>query len=245
MALKRALISLSHYLIVLPFILLAAVTAGLCFAPGVFLFEHTAEWRASFAPPLQYCITGMILVTAYLLYGFTLIVIAPLFNLILGGRLSPYRGPAVSVGALRWYIHCCFTLLPRLSFLEFITPSPFNVLFYRLMGMKVGHSVAINSTAIADPSLIELGDYVTVGGSASITAHYGQGGYLVIAPVKICNKATIGLRAIIMGGVQIGEGAKVLAGSFVLPNTQIPAGETWGGIPAVRIELNRSKIEQE
>ena len=33
--------------------------------------------------------------------------------------------------------------------------------------------------------------------------HYAQGGYLVIAPVKIGAGATIGLRAVIMGGVEV------------------------------------------
>jgi serine acetyltransferase len=42
-----------------------------------------------------------------------------------------------------------------------------------------------------------------------------------------------------MGGVEVGEKAKVLAGSFVLPNTRIPAGETWAGIPAQRVDLER------
>ena len=69
-------------------------------------------------------------------------------------------------------------------------------------------------------------------------AHYAQGGYLVIAPVKVGRGATIGLRAIVMGGVTIGEKAKVLAGSFVLPKTVIPDGEPWGGIPAVKVELH-------
>ena len=66
--------------------------------------------------------------------------------------------------------------------------------------------------------------------------HYAQGGYMVIAPTKIGDGATIGLRAIIMGGSVIGEKAKVMAGSFVLPKTVIPPGELWGGIPAVKIE---------
>lgn len=70
-------------------------------------------------------------------------------------------------------------------------------------------------------------------------AHYAQGGYLVIAPVRIGVGATIGLRAVLMGGVIVGEKAKVLAGSFVLPNTCIPAGETWAGIPAMRLPSNR------
>lgn len=222
---------------VLPFWLLAAITAGLALAPALVAFERLAGLLQGYPDALRYPGLGVALVASYLVYGFCLILIAPLFNLLLGGRLQPWRGPQVSAGAMRWYVHATLTLLPRLSFLEFICPTPYLNLYYRLMGMRIGRGVTINTTAIADPSLIELGPRVTLGGSCSLLAHYAQGGYLVIAPVKIGAGATIGLRAIVMGGVTIGEKAKVLAGSFVLPNTHIPPGETWGGIPAVRVEL--------
>ncbi|CAN0447478.1 unnamed protein product, partial [Phaeothamnion confervicola] len=159
-------------------------------------------------------------------------------NIILGRLLTPWRGPQASKGALPWFVHAAMTLLPRLTFLEFICPTPYLNFYYRLMGMKIGHNVTINTVAIADPSLIELGDKVTLGGSCSLMAHYAQGGFLVIAPVKIEAGATIGLRAIIMGGVTVGAKAKVLAGSFVVPKTVIPPGETWGGIPAVKVDMH-------
>jgi hypothetical protein len=46
------------------------------------------------------------------------------------------------------------TLVVRYSFLEFVTPTVFSQMYYRLMGMKIGRNVTLNSTAIADPSLI-------------------------------------------------------------------------------------------
>ena len=226
----------------LPFIALAILAAGLALGVAAGLFSKV------FAPALadvisiwRYPLIGLALAASYFAYGLTLLLVAPALNLVLGGRLKPYRGSAVSLAALRWYVHCTLTLVVRYSFLEFVTPSPFAQLYYRLMGMKIGRNVTINSTAIADPSLIVMEDGVTIGGTASIMAHYAQGGYLVIAPVRLRAGATIGLRAILMGGVEVGEKAKVLAGSFVLPNTRIPAGETWAGIPAQRIELDRGE----
>lgn len=223
---------------VLPFLFLAAFTAGLALAPAMHAYHVMTAYMVDWTPGWHYAGVGVAMALSYLVYGFSLILIAPLVNLLLGGRLQPWRGKQVSPGALRWYVHATMTLLPRLSFLDFISATPYITLYYRLMGMKVGHNVTINTTAIADPSLIELGDKVTLGGSCSLLAHYAQAGYLVIAPVKIGRGATIGLRAIVMGGVTIGEKAKVLAGSFVLPKTVIPDGETWGGIPAVKVELH-------
>ena len=223
---------------VLPFLFLAAVVAGLALAPANSAYHTMQCCMAGWPDNWHLAGTGIALALSYMVYGFSLILIAPLFNLVLGGRLVPWRGKQVSPGALRWYVHATLTLLPRLSFLDFISATPYINLYYRLMGMKIGHNVTINTTAIADPSLIELGDRVTLGGSCSLMAHYAQGGFLVIAQVKVGTGATIGLRAIVMGGVTIGEKAKVLAGSFVLPKTEIPAGETWGGIPAVKVELH-------
>jgi len=226
----------------LPFIALAVLAAGLSLGVAAGLFgEVFAPALAGVTSFWHYPLTGLALAASYFTYGLTLLLVAPALNLVLGGRLRPYRGSAVSLAALRWYVHCTLTLVVRYSFLEFVTPSPFAQLYYRLMGMKIGRHVTINSTAIADPSLIEMEDGVTIGGTASIMAHYAQGGYLVIAPVRLRAGATIGLRAIVMGGVEVGEKAKVLAGSFVLPNTRIPAGETWAGIPAQRIELERGE----
>jgi acetyltransferase-like isoleucine patch superfamily enzyme len=221
----------------LPFLALAILAMGLAVGVGVAVFfaiypaiEGVTSWW-------RYPLLGVTLALCYFAYGLALLVIAPALNFVLGGRLSPYRGSAVTLAAMRWYVHCTMTLVVRYSFLEFVTPSPFSQMYYRLMGMRIGREVTLNSTAIADPSLIAIGDRATIGGSANILAHYAQGGYLVIAPVTIGAGATIGMRAVIMGGVEVGEKAKVLANSFVLPHTKIPGGETWAGIPAKKVEL--------
>jgi len=221
---------------VIPFLALAALAAGLSAAPGVYVFMRIQQY-AQGLPTHWYCLAlGGGLVLSYGTYGFSLLFIAPGLNQICGGRLKPYRGKQVSLGILPWYVHATLTMLPRLSFLPFICTTPFINLFYRLMGMKMGDNVIINTTAIADPGLIEVGERVTFGGSCSVMAHYAQGGFMVIAPTKIGSGATIGLRAIIMGGVEIGEKAKVMAGSFVLPKTIIGPGEVGGGIPAVKLK---------
>lgn len=227
----------------LPFLALAILTMGLAAGVGAAVFQALHPFVDAATSWLRYPLIGLLLALAYFAYGLAILVIAPAINFLLGGRLSPYRGSAVTLAALRWYVHCTMTLVVRYSFLEFVTPSPFSQMYYRLMGMRIGREVTLNSTAIADPSLIAIGDRATIGGSANILAHYAQGGYLVIAPVKIGAGATIGMRAIIMGGVEVGEKAKVLANSFVLPNTKIPAGESWAGIPAQRIELPRRSGE--
>ena len=102
------------------------------------------------------------------------------------------------------------------------------------MGMKIGKGVVINSTNISDPCLITLGDYVTIGGSATIFAHYGQKGYLIVSPVTIGAKSTIGLKASIMGGAKVGEKATVLPHAVVLPRARVKDGEIVQGIVSLK-----------
>lgn len=164
-----------------------------------------------------------------------MLVTVPLFYRILFLRIQPWRGTYYSWETVRWYLYNALTYLMRLTFLEFFTPTPFNILFYRLMGMKIGEGTQLNTVQISDPCLIQIGKRVTVGGSAVIIGHYGMAGRLILAPVTIGDQAVIGLRAIIMGDVEIGEGATILPNSVVLPRTRVPAGETWGGVPAKMI----------
>jgi NDP-sugar pyrophosphorylase family protein len=228
---------LLQVMMMIPLYVFACVCGGLALAPALSFYHWVSSVSQNWSPIAQNAATGMSIVAAFFIFGFSSILILPAVNFITRSNLKAWRGPYFSLEAIRWYIHNGAVYLLRYSFLEFVTPSPFLNWFYQLMGMKIGRGTIINSTHISDPSLITLGAKVTIGGSAAIVGHYGQGGYLVLAPVVIEDNVTIGLRAIIMGGAQIGKGAKILPNSVVLPKTVIPAGETWGGVPAQKITV--------
>ena len=230
-----------HLLTMIPVYSFFALLLGVALAPAFAFMQWAWKVSESLASPWVFLSLGASLAFSFLIYGFTLLFVLPLANWLLRSRLRAWRGPYYSLDTLKWFIHNGLTYLARYTFLEFVTPSPFNLLFYKMMGMKLGQHVVNNSTCISDPSLIEIGDKVTIGGSATLLAHYGQGGLLVIAPVKIGSRCTIGIKATIMGGVEIGEGAKILPHSVVLPNTRIPSGEIWGGVPAHKIQKSDLK----
>lgn len=214
--------NLSFLLLISPMALLCCFCIGMASAPAVFVFdtirETTREWPIYF----RYMALGTGCALGFLTYGLSLIFIVPLVNFLFPFKVKPFRGPWFSLPAIPWYVHNALTYMVRFTFLEFVTPSPLNILFYRMMGMKIGKGVVINTTQISDPSLITMEDYVTVGGSATIFGHYGQKGYLIIAPVLIKRGANIGLKASIMGGAIIGANAVVKPHSVVLPKTEVP-----------------------
>jgi acetyltransferase-like isoleucine patch superfamily enzyme len=221
-----------------PFYCLAALCLGLALLPGVTLYHWSNDSLQSYPMLLRNLGLGVSLAIGFILFGFSLLFILPTLNFLLRTSPKPWKGPYYSSQTIPWGIHNALTYVMRYTFLEYLTPTPFNILFYKMMGMKIGKNVQINTTHISDPCLIEMEDHVTIGGSATIIAHYAQGGILILAPVKIKRGATVGLKATILGGVEIGEKAKILPNSFVLPKTKIPAGETWGGVPAQKIDVS-------
>lgn len=218
--------NLSFIFLITPLALVCCLCLGVSAAPGLWFFDQVSILSQGWIPPLRYVALGCALSVGYLLYGLTLIFVVPLVNFLLPLRMKPFRGPWFSLPAIPWYVHNALTYMVRFTFLEFITPTPLNILFYRMMGMKVGKGVVINTTNISDPAMITLEDYVTVGGSATIFGHYGQKGYLVIAPVRVGKGTNIGLKASIMGGAQVGENATIKPHSCVLPKAVVGDGET-------------------
>lgn len=91
--------------------------------------------------------------------------------------------------------------------------------------MKIGKGVMINTSNISDPALITIDDHAIVGGSATIIGHYGQKGILILAPVHIKKRATVGLKATVMGDVVIGEGVVVPPDTVLLPKTRLATDE--------------------
>ena len=190
--------NLSFVLLLTPLTFVCCFCLGLATAPGLWLFDVVARVSADWVAPLKYAALGCAISTGYLLYGISLIFIVPAVNWLNPFKPKAFRGPWYSLAAVPWYVHNGLTYMVRLTFLEFVTPTPLNLLFYRMMGMKIGKGVVINTTFISDPCMIEIGDYVTIGGSATIFAHYGQKGYLIIALVKIGAGTNVGLKASIM-----------------------------------------------
>jgi hypothetical protein len=213
------------YLVALTPLYIIGITAmGLSATPAVMIFNFISDVSSDLHPILHQAAVACSLIAGYFLYGFTLIFVIPLVNFLMPFRLRPFRGGYYSLGAVPWYFHNALTYIVRYTFLEFITPTPMNILFYRMMGMKIGKNVHLNTTNISDPCLIEIGDKVTIGGSAHIIAHYASKGYIVVDHVKIGDGATVGLKATIMGDVELGEKAAVGPHEVILPKSRVPAG---------------------
>ena len=228
----RRFSSLSYALAVIVVYLLAATAVGLAMVPSILLVSRAGPRLWAWESWLRWPALGVLGGSAVFLAGFALLVVVPIYNFLLPTRLRPFSGGYFTLAAVPWYLHNALFYLVRFSFLPFVTMTPIGILFLRAMGMRLGRRVRISSENFSDPSMITLGDDVVIGGSATLFCHYGGAGRLVIAPIVVGDRATIGEKATIMGDVIVGEGATVLAHSVLLPGTRVGARERWGGVPS-------------
>ena len=213
--------NVSFVLVLSPFVVVAGFCMGVSLVPGIYIYRFIEGWTDGWPQFLHILALGCALACAFLSYGFSIIFVVHLVNFLIPFRMKPWRGGWFSIQSIAWYIHNALTYIVRYTFLDFLTPSPFNLLFYCLMGMKIGKNVVINTTNISDPYLITIEDYVTIGGFVTLFAHYGQKGYLIISSVHTKRGATIGLKASIMGDVIIGENATITPHTVIMPKSRV------------------------
>lgn len=216
---------LAVVVIIIPIAISYVACLAISLTPCVYLLIKIWERTPSDSPFFLALSLSFGLGLCFIIFTVSLLLVVPLFNFLLVtpfGGVKPIRVIGHSFETIPWYYHNAMVQLPRFLVLDFLTPTPFIVFFYKLMGMKIGKNVVINSTNISDPCLITLEDHVVIGGSATIFAHYGMHGFLIVSQTIIKKGATIGLRANIMGDVIVGENQTVPPGVTLLPKTRLP-----------------------
>jgi non-ribosomal peptide synthetase-like protein len=223
-----------------------ALIGGLAATPGVYGALHAyARVAESGAPEIVRVLAGCVLgFLAYFSYALCVIFVVPLMRLTAPGTPEG-RYPYYSFKAFQWASYNALILLVRYTCINFMRVTPFINFFHRMMGMKLGKRVQINTAVIGDSNLIEIGDDTVIGGDVTLVAHAAERGDLVASRVKIGKNVTVGLMAVIFPGCTIGDGAMVAANAVLLKGTTIGPGEIWGGVPARKIGEKKPRAAAE
>jgi FkbH-like protein len=88
-----------------------------------------------------------------------------------------------------------------------------------------------------DPELTNISEGAMIGGDCTLSAHSvttkPDGGIVFLsAPINIGPRAVIGANSRVSLGASIGADSIILPDSSILPYSQIPANQVWGGNPA-------------
>ena len=74
--------------------------------------------------------------------------------------------------------------------------------------------------------------------------NYTIGHSVTLHGCSISDNSLIGIGSVVLDQCEIGEWSIIAAGSMVKPNTKVPSGKLWGGLPAKQIrDINDNERE--
>ena len=117
-----------------------------------------------------------------------------------------------------------------LRIIELLTLRENRVNYYSLCGGKIENNV-VSDGYISDPDLLEVGENSIIGTDSLIVSHLIERNIITLSKVRIGKNCTIGGRAIIMPGCDIGDNVIIGSNSLVLKNSKIPSNSVWVGNP--------------
>ncbi|OIO37136.1 MAG: hypothetical protein AUJ72_05120 [Candidatus Omnitrophica bacterium CG1_02_46_14] len=219
--------------------LVAMLVLGLSLFPVLFLFFKLWRILAYHSLGIKVLALSFSIAFGYFLFGTALIFLCVFMKNIFGFKITPGLYTIHSIECLKWMGYNSLILLANSAFLDVLRLSPFQTLFYRLMGAKVGSGVNINTAGLADLSMLEIGNNVLIGGGVALICHASERGFIRLAPTKIGNNVSIGLGSVILPGCEIGDGASISPCSFLPKGTKIPPKGIWGGNPVRDLRAER------
>lgn len=226
--------------------LLSMILLSLSLFPAVFWLYSVWKWGLRLSGAVKVLCFTFAIGPAYFLFGLTLIFLAAFTQRVFRFSIKPglyhyYR----DTQTLRWMAYNSLILVVNGVFLDALRLSPFQTLFYRLMGAKIGKDVYINTSGLADLSLLEIGDNSMIGGGVALICHAAERGFLRLAPTKVGAGVSIGIGSIIMPDVEIGDGASIGPSSVVPKGSRIPPRSSWGGNPVEDLRDKRRREQKE
>ena len=145
------------------------------------------------------------------------------------GRIGVGRYRLWGFTYLRWWFG---GVMEQTASLYLLNGTPLYRLYLRLLGARIGRDVTIGSVAVAVPELLRVGDGAAIGSGVLIANARVAGGELIVGKVDIGEGALVDSYVVIEEGVRIGVDATVGSLSALRSGTQVADGEWWEGSPA-------------
>jgi len=116
-------------------------------------------------------------------------------------------------------------------FLEYLKGTAWLPLILRLLGVKTGKRIYMNTTDITEFDMVSIGDEAQLNDGCGPQTHLFEDRVMKVGSVHIGARATIGARSIILYDSEIGDDVKLGPLSLVMKGEKLPNGTSWTGSP--------------
>lgn len=208
--------------IVMPLALAIGVAYMIIFT--VIDITTSVGWLAGFAT----------LALAGLLYGLGCFLIILSMKWLLIGRYQPKAAPMWTLFVwLSEGITSLYEAVAVPNFLNYLRGTPMLPFFLRLLGVKIGKQVYLDTTDITEFDCVRIGDYSELNSFCGPQTHLFEDRIMKIGQVNIGSEVTIHSRSIVLYNAEVGQGSILGPLTLVMKGEKIPENSNWIGSPAV------------
>ncbi|CAL1516709.1 Pls/PosA family non-ribosomal peptide synthetase [Chitinophaga sp. MM2321] len=151
---------------------------------------------------------------------------------ILTGRYKPLQSPMWTSKV--WRSEGTTSTYEALSvpfLLDFLKGTPWLPVLLRLLGVKTGRRVWLNTTDITEFDMVEIGTDTALNEDSGPQTHLFEDRVMKIGAIKIGARSSIGARSIILYDSEIGDDVNLSPLSLVMKGEKLQSGTDWTGSP--------------
>ena len=115
--------------------------------------------------------------------------------------------------------------------LEYLQGTPWLPIFMRLLGVKIGKRVFMNTTDITEFDMVTICDDAALNADCGPQTHLFEDRVMKVGSVKIGARASIGAGTIILYDSELGDDTNIEALSLVMKGERLSPGTDWTGSP--------------
>jgi non-ribosomal peptide synthetase-like protein len=135
-----------------------------------------------------------------------------------------------------WFSEAVTSIYEALSvsfFLDLLRGTMWLPIFVRMLGVKTGEKVWLNTTDITEFDMVSIGDETMMNDGCGPQTHLFEDRIMKIGSVEIGKQTTIGSRTIILYDSKIGNHVTVDSLSLLMKGEELPDNTDWIGSPVI------------
>jgi len=118
------------------------------------------------------------------------------------------------------------------NFLEFLRGTPLLPFMLRLLGVKIGRGVYMDTTDVTEYDCVQIGDHSELNAWSGPQTHLFEDRVMKIGCVQIGERVTVGIRSTILYDSRINDGVMIGPLTLVMKGEALPPESAWIGSPA-------------
>ena len=121
--------------------------------------------------------------------------------------------------------------------LGFFLGTPFAAIILRLLGMRVGKGVYIETTDFTEFDLISIGDNVILNHDCTLQTHLFEDRVMKMERVRLDRGCQLGTTAVVLYDSLLESDVLLHPMSLIMKGERVPSATDWQGIPASRVYI--------